>query len=92
MSIPSCLPGLPPSPILTPQHFERTPFPDKFNYGLTTDVIDQKLSGVQTLFRTLVLCCYVHILTLQKTVLFRFQSLSVTGAEGSLQLTFEAQR
>ncbi|XP_065914801.1 integrin alpha-V-like [Dysidea avara] len=26
-----------------------------------------------------------------KTVLFRFQSLSVTGAEGSLQLTFEAQ-
>ena len=31
MSIPSCLPGLPPSPILTPQHFERTPFPDKFN-------------------------------------------------------------
>ena len=63
--------------------------PDKFNYGLTTDVIDRKLSGVR---HTLVLCCYVHILTLQKTVLFRFQSLSVTGAEGSLQLTFEAQR
>ena len=37
-------------------NLERTLFPDKFNYGLTTSVIDQKLSVSGMLFRALYIC------------------------------------
>jgi len=49
MSIPSCLASLQAQYKL----FERTLFPDKFNYALTRGVTDRILSGVWTLFRTL---------------------------------------
>jgi len=41
--------GHPPSSLCTLLHFERTLFPDKFNYDLTPGVIDPKLFGDQHL-------------------------------------------
>ena len=49
MSIPSCQASL----LAQSLNFERTVFPDKFNYRLTPGVIDRKLSGDRPLFRTL---------------------------------------
>ena len=45
------MPGHPPSQLCTMLYTLKGHFPDKFNYDLTSGVIDRKLSGDRLLFR-----------------------------------------